>query len=51
MMNPKAFFHYISYLQYPLMMVAVYFLVQTYFGMDFSEEGRDIVAGYKQDSK
>jgi hypothetical protein len=30
-MNVKQVFHYISYLQYPLMAVAVYFVIQPYF--------------------
>ncbi len=31
-MNPKKFFHTISYLQYPLMLVALYFVIQPYLG-------------------
>jgi hypothetical protein len=30
-MNTKQFFHYISYLQYPMMAVGLYFILQPYF--------------------
>ena len=35
-MNIKQFFHYVSYLQYPMMAVGLYFVLQPYFN-DFNE--------------
>lgn len=42
-MNFKTIFHYISYVQYPLMLIAVYFSVKPYFiGMEELEANPDI---------
>ncbi|WP_459212133.1 hypothetical protein [Aquimarina rhabdastrellae] len=43
-MNIKLFFHYISYLQYPLMIVALYFAFKPHFeGIEGDKESIDMV--------
>ena len=43
-MKIKLFFHYISYLQYPLMLVALFFAFKPYFnGFEISNEKIDLV--------
>jgi len=43
-MNFKALFHYISYLQYPLMLIALYFAFSPYLsGIDNLKENPDLI--------
>lgn len=43
-MNNRRFFHIISYLQYPLMLLGLFFAVKPYFqGIDFMAENMDLV--------
>ena len=43
-MSVKTFFHYISYLQYPLMLIGLYFAVQPYFqGFELIKENPEVV--------
>ncbi len=43
-MNIKLFFHYISYLQYPLMSIGLYFALSPYFlGMEKLKENPEII--------
>jgi uncharacterized membrane protein len=43
-MNFKTFFHYISYLQYPLMLIGLYFALKPYLlGLDQFKENLDLV--------
>jgi hypothetical protein len=43
-MNFKAFFHFISYLQYPLMLIALYFTFSPYLtGIDNLKENPDLI--------
>ena len=43
-MNFKAFFHYISYLQYPLMLMGLYFALKPYFyGTEILKENPDLI--------
>ena len=43
-MNFKTFFHYTSYLQYPLMLVGLYFAIKPYFqGIEELKENPDLI--------
>jgi small-conductance mechanosensitive channel len=43
-MSFKTFFHYVSYLQYPLLLVAIYFMVNPYFhGIEHLKENPDLI--------
>lgn len=43
-MNFKALFHYVSYLQYPLMLIALYFAFSPYLsGIDALKENPDLI--------
>lgn len=44
LMTFKTFFHYISYLQYPLMFIGLYFAFRPYFlGFDQLKENPDLI--------
>lgn len=46
-MNVKLFFHYISYLQYPLMIIALYYAFQPYIiGLDEAFKDKSVLLGY-----
>ena len=43
-MKIKLLFHYISYLQYPLMLIALYFAFKPYFnGLEITNEKIDLI--------
>ncbi|MAG87359.1 hypothetical protein [Zunongwangia profunda] len=43
-MSFKLFFHYISYLQYPLILVGLYFVIKPYFGgFEYLKENPDLI--------
>ena len=43
-MNFKTVFHYVSYIQYPLMLITLYFVVSPFFtGMEKIKENPDLI--------